>query len=106
MLLVDVKPRYSGAPVPGYPVRADVTRLPRYNRLLTAFRFPLLIPFYVLYILVLIAAYAAAVPSIVTLTLFGRQPASLYRVIAFAMRVYASFASSMFLLTEILWISD
>jgi hypothetical protein len=106
MLLVNVKPRYSGVLDPAYPVRADVTRLPEYNRLLTAFRFPLLIPFYLFYMLALFAAYIAAIPSIVTLMLFGRQPASLYRVIAFAMRVYANFISSMFLLTEILWISD
>jgi hypothetical protein len=106
LLLVDTRPPYSGAPEPAYPVQANVTRLPQYNRLLTAFRFPLLIPLYVVYLIVIFAAFAALLPSIVTLRLFRHQPASLYRIIAFAMRVYASITSSIFLLTEILWISN
>jgi hypothetical protein len=106
LLLVDARPSYSGAPDLAYPVQANVTRLPQYNRLLTAFRFPLLIPLYIVYVLVMLAAFAAALPSIATLKLFRRQPASLYRVVAFAMRVYANITSSMFLLTEILWLSN
>jgi hypothetical protein len=106
LLLVDVRPPLSGRQDPAYPLQADVTPLPEYNRLLTLFRFPLLIPLYIVTILALIAAFVAFLPSLFTITVFRRQPPPLQAIIALAMRLDARFISSAFLLTEILWVTD
>jgi hypothetical protein len=106
MLLVDAKPPISGRIDPGYPLQVDVTPLPEYNRLLTGFRFPLLIPLFLVTYIAMAVAFVAWVPSLLTVTLFRRQPATLQRIIAWAMRIDARFIASSFLLTETLWIRD
>jgi hypothetical protein len=105
-LLVDARPSLSGAMDPAYPLQVEVTPLAEYNRLLTLFRFPLLIPLYVVTSLAMLVAFVAWLPSLLMITVFRHQPASLQRILAFALRIDARFISSSFLLTEILWISD
>jgi hypothetical protein len=106
MLLVDARPPLSGRIAPGYPLQVDVTPLPEYNRLLTAFRFPLLIPLFLVTYLAMAAACVAWFPSLFTVTVFGYQPKTLQRIIAWAMRIDAKFIASTLLLTETLWLTD
>jgi Domain of unknown function (DUF4389) len=106
MLLVDARAPLSGRDDPRYPLQLNVTPLPEYNRLLTAFRAPLLIPLFLVTYLAMAAAFLAWFPSLFTVTLFGRQPATLQRIIANAMRLDARFIASTFLLTQSLWTRD
>jgi Domain of unknown function (DUF4389) len=105
-LLVDARPSYSGEPDPSYPLQVDVTPLPEYNRLLTAFRFPLLIPLWIVTFLAMLAGYIAFIPSLLLVTFVRHQPAALQSIMAMAVRAHARFLSSMLLLTEILWVTD
>ncbi|MCW2936712.1 MAG: hypothetical protein JWM19_7674 [Actinomycetia bacterium] len=105
-LLVDSRPSLTGAAEPAYPMQVDVVPLPEYNRLLTAFRFPILIPLSIVQLGMTLVAYVAWLPSLATITLFGYQPKSLQGIIASYMRIYARSISSMFLLTEIWWVTD
>lgn len=104
-LLVDVGPPFSGGKDLAYPLQVDITPLPQYNRVLTLLRFPALIPLSIVTLAATLMAYIAWVPSLLSITLFRHQPASLQKAIAFYMRTWAGFISSVFLLTEILWVA-
>jgi hypothetical protein len=69
-------------------------------------RFPLLIPLFLVTYIAMAVAFVAWLPSLLTVMLFGRQPETLQRIIAWAVRMDAQFIASSFLLTETLWIRD
>ena len=103
-LLVDARPSFSGNRNPGYPLQVDVTPLPEYNRLLTAFRGFAIIPLVLFTDLAMALAYVVWLPSLLMITLFGHQPESLQKILASALRLDARAISSAFLLTEIVWL--
>jgi Domain of unknown function (DUF4389) len=105
ILIVDSPPPFSGRRDPAYPLQVDVTPLPQYNRLLTLFRFPLLIPFFIVTYAAEILAFIAWVPSLLSITFLRYQPSALQRICANFIRLWARFTSSAFLMTEILWVS-
>jgi len=57
LLLVDDPPKFTGARDPSYLLQVDVSPLPECNRLLTLFRFPLLIPLFIVTFLTEILAF-------------------------------------------------
>jgi hypothetical protein len=104
-LVVDARPSMAGAGTPQYPLQVNVTPLPQYNRLLTAFRAFILIPLMLVSLPINLAAYVLFIPSLLMVTLLGYQPKSLQRLMASFVRTYARYMSSWFLLTEIWWVT-
>lgn len=105
-LVVDARPSMTGGADPTYPLQVEVTRLPTYNRLLTAFRIPILIPFAIVHLCTTFLGYAVFIPSLLMVTLTRHQPAAFQRVLTLAVHNYARYISSAFLLTEIWWVNQ
>lgn len=99
-LLCDPYPPFGGGDDPSYPVRMHFTRLDRYSRAKTFFRFilqiPILIMRYVIGLLLQIAAVAAWFVIVIT----GRLPRGLFDVMVLANSYTARSDAYVFLLTE------
>jgi hypothetical protein len=104
-LVVDDRPPMSGSADPSYPVQANVIRLPEYNRLLTGLRGFIIIPLALVSGFTNLLGYVVLVPSILAVGLTRHQPGAFQRILTLAVRNYALFISSAFLLTEIIWVS-
>jgi hypothetical protein len=104
-LVVDERPPLTGSAAPGYPLQANVARLPEYNRLLTGLRGFIIIPLALVSGLTNAIGYAIFVPSLFVIGLTRHQPEVFQRALTLAVRNYALFISSAFLLTEIVWVS-
>jgi len=99
-LLCDPYPPFGGGDDPAYPVRMQFTRLERYSRLKTFFRFileiPILVLRYVVGVLLQLAAFAAWFVIVIT----GRLPQGLFDVMVLANSYTVRSDAYLFLLTE------